>query len=448
MRDIAKIPLIFLLISLILFTLAFFFLNIVFQIFLYINTVVILLTMSYSILFGLIPLFFHRKSNLYQGNELVSIIIPVFNDGAILEKNLQNLVKLTYPNFEILIVYSLKSTDRTEEVALKFAEKFENVRAIPESVSRPFGLNLGIDAANGEYLLFMDSDTFIYNGFIEQALGHFVDENVKIVNSTFLGLNATQNLITRIGWSLSNSIAFYGIGVNKFLKNICFMGFGGIWRKNALLEAGKFNEHTVLDDAELNLRASTHFPKWRGVFDDRLFCYQFYPTDFKTLYLQQEHWHMANIRYNTQGAIKIKMKLRQKFLYVSSFIMINVVPMITLFSVGMIIVQFFANFFHPDVSFGGGVFYFILTIISFFITFSTMLIFAYPKYRSSPYAKLSRKYIIAGIFVIIYLVGIVFGAVSLNSFAKLFSRKQKKEVFVKVDKSDLEVPTKQTGPNL
>ncbi len=373
----------------------------------------------------------------------MSIIIPVFNDGDILEKNLENLLKLKYPNFEIIIVYSEKSTDRTEEVALKFAQEYDNVRAFSENVSRPYGLNIGIDNAKGEFLLFLDSDTFIFDGFIERALSHFSDENVKLVSSCFLGLNATQNIITKVGWCISIVISFYGIGVNKYLKNISFMGFGGIWRKSALIECGKFDINSLLDDAELNLRASVNFPHWKGIFDDQLFCYQFYPTDFKTFYLQQEHWHLGTIKYNSKGMLKIKkMGFRQKFLYISQFLMIDIVPLITLFSMGMIIVQFFVNFFEPNLSFGGGLFYFLLGIIAFIFSFLTMFIFAYPKYRKDRYAKLSRKFILFGIFVIIYISGFVFGVVSLNCFKKLLSRGEKKEIFVKVDKSNLEIPNR------
>jgi len=443
---IAKFPLACIICSLSFFTLAFFFFPGVFQIVLYINTIAMIITMIYAVIFGLIPLFFKRKPKGTLQSEFVSIIIPVFNDGEVLEKNLQNLVKLRYPNYEILVVYSEKSTDSTKEVALKFAQEYPNIHAFSENVSRGYGLNIGIDNAKGEFLLFLDSDTFIFNDFIEKTLSYFTSPDIKMVNSCFLGLNSTYNILTRISWSLSNSIAFYGIGINKYLKNISFMGFGGIWRKKALIECGKFATDSVLDDSELNLRAGVKFPHWKGIFDDNLFCYQFFPTNFKTFYLQQLHWHLGNFRYSIQGIRKLKqLGLRQKFLYISQFLAIDIIPLITLFSLGMIVVQFFANFFYPNLSFGGGLFYFGLGILSFAIMFITMFLFAYPKYRKSPHAKLSRKTIIGGIFVIIYIVGLIFAVVSLNALKELFKRKKgQKEVFVKVDKSKLDysaIPT-------
>jgi len=397
--------------------------------------------MSYAILFGVMPFFLKIEAKEYGKSELVSIVIPVYNDAEILEQNLQNLVQLNYPNYEIIVVYSEKSIDKTEEVARKFAKEYDYVHAIPENISKPYALNLGIDNAKGEYILFLDSDVFIYNGFIERALGYFNEENVVLVNSCFLGFNSAENLATRISWGISNTIAFYGVGTNKFLKNVAFSGFGAIWRKSALIKCDKFAIDSIIEDAELNLRVSRKFPNWKGIWDDKLYCYQFYPNDFKTLYLQQMRWNTANYHYTVKGFFQTKgMGIRQKFLYISSFLTIILFPIITYFSLGMIIIQFFANFFFPNITFGGGLFYFILGIISFFIAFSTMFIFTYSKYRQNNRVKLSRKYIVLGVFVIMYLVGLIFAIVALNSLKDLVRKKKKSEVFIKVDKSEFKVP--------
>ncbi len=107
--NVIRFPLSFFLFSVVFFIAAFFFLPGVFQIFLYINTVIHLVNMTYAILFGLIPAIYKEKNlENYAGSELVSILIPVFNDGDILEHNLQNLLKLNYPNYEIIVIYSSK----------------------------------------------------------------------------------------------------------------------------------------------------------------------------------------------------------------------------------------------------------------------------------------------------------------------------------------------------
>ncbi len=405
-----------------------------------------LIGLFFLMIMGVIPLFLKsnsRNKDIYYG-ELVSLIIPVFNDGDILEKNLENLLKLKYPNFEIIIVYSEKSTDNTQEVALRFARKYENVRAYSENISKANALNIGIEKAKGEFLLFLDSDSLILDGFIEDALSYFDDDDIKLVNGCPIGLNATQNLTTRLCWSITNFISFCGIGANKLFKHVGFQGFGGIWRKSALIECGMFKVDSATEDSELNLRISSKFPKWKGVFGNHLYCYYYYPTDFTALYLQLERWSSGNLSYISHLLKNIfgnfKMGFRHKFIYISQFTMTILLPIISWVSIGMSIVQFFVNFFEPDISFGGGLFFFLLGIISLIISFLVMLIFTYPKYYGDSRIKLSKTYIIIGVFGIVYLIGLIFGIASLNALKRQFFKKKTSEIFYKVDKSNIQTP--------
>ena len=396
--------------------------------------------MVYNTFFGLIPLFFKKRKEIISNNsEFVSILIPVFNDGDILEKNLENLVKLNYPNYEILIIYSEKSKDRTKEVALTFSEKYKNIKAISENISKPNALNLGIDSAKGEYLLFLDSDTFIYNGFIERALSYFSDPKVKVVASSPLGLNSTQNFVTRLAWIILNFKNFIEIGTNKYLHHIKFNGFGAIWRKSALIEGDKFRIDSSIEDAEFNLRVNSKFPTWKGISDYELPCYQYFPTSFKSFYLQQLRWNLGNFKYDAKGIFRISgMGIRQKFFYSSIFLMATLFPIITLFSTGMSFVQFFANFFYPNIAFGGGLFIILLGAISVTISFIAMFIFIYSQYQKNSLVKLSWKFIIIGNLIMIYFLFLILGIVALNALKSLIIRKKAKDIYWKVDKSEIQ----------
>ncbi|NVM52217.1 MAG: glycosyltransferase family 2 protein [Candidatus Helarchaeota archaeon] len=425
--------------SLTFFICAFFFFRIVFDVVLYINTICILIALFYAILLGLIPFFLKREpKEIPQESPEISIIIPVFNDGEVLERTLKNLLKLSYPGFEILVVYSEKSTDRTEEVALEFAQKYDHIQAFPENVSRGFALNLGIDNAKNEFLLFLDSDTIIFDGFIERALSYFSDENIKLVSSVFLGLNTTQNIVTMMGWSMMANMNFYAVGTNKYVRDINFTGFGGMWRKNALIECGKFALNTPSDEAEITHRVLTDFPKWKGIYDENLFCYQYYPADFKSLYIQQIHWMTGKLRYALGAIRKMSgMSLIQKFIFLSAIFMIIIFPLFIWFSMGMSFVQFFVNFFQPNISFGGGIFFFILGIVSALFAFTTLFIFTYSKHRGKSRVFLSRKFILGGIFFIMFICGIFYAVIALNALKEVVSKKKKREIFIKMDKSEL-----------
>jgi cellulose synthase/poly-beta-1,6-N-acetylglucosamine synthase-like glycosyltransferase len=439
LKSIVKFPLIVLCLSLLFFSLAYFFFFGVFQVVLYINTVFMVIGIIYTILFGLIPLFIKRdrkSPNLCQIQQLVSIVIPVFNDCGILEKNLQNLLKLDYSNFEILVVYSTKSTDRTEGVALNYASEYPHkVRAIPENVSKGNALNVGTANARGEIILVLDSDTFIHNGFIERAMSYFVDEKVKSVSSVWLGMNATQNLVTLVQFAMTSNMNFYSTNMAKYLNNVGFCGFGVFLRKSAILECNGFST-VASEEAEFTYRSNKLFPKWRGILDDQLFCYQYFTPSMISLYLQQMRWTKGNWKFNLKSLRNtFSQSIERRFIGISTFLMVIIFPLFGLLTMGMSIVQFFANFFVQNLSFGGGLFFFLISQVSLFFGFAILLVFIYPKYRGESAVMLPRKTIFIAVFLIMFVCGFIYGIVALNSLKELIT--QKKEVFVKVDKSNI-----------
>lgn len=92
---------------------------------------------------------------------LISVIVPVYNVGAYLDKSLETLVNQTYRNLEILLVND-GSTDNSGELCDHWARKDSRIRVIHQKnggLSR--ARNVGLDMASGEYLLFFDSDDLL-----------------------------------------------------------------------------------------------------------------------------------------------------------------------------------------------------------------------------------------------------------------------------------------------
>lgn len=95
-------------------------------------------------------------------NPLVTIIIPCYNQGKFMDHCLQSIVEQSYLNWECLLVND-GSTDETEIVGLKWARQDPRIKYYSKpntgvSATRNFGLDL----AQGEYIMFIDSDDFIH----------------------------------------------------------------------------------------------------------------------------------------------------------------------------------------------------------------------------------------------------------------------------------------------
>ena len=98
-------------------------------------------------------------------NELITIIINVYNREKYIKKCIDSVINQTYKNLEILIIND-GSTDNTLKICKSYKDK--RIKIITtKNQGLSFSRNVGIDNAQGEYLYFVDSDDFIELDTIE-----------------------------------------------------------------------------------------------------------------------------------------------------------------------------------------------------------------------------------------------------------------------------------------
>ena len=103
-------------------------------------------------------------------NNLVSIIIPTFNEAENISNCLNSIKKQSYKNFEIIVVDN-HSTDKTTTIARKFTPK-----VYTHGPERSSQRNYGASKTKGKYLLFLDSDMQITNNCIKEAIQKIRDK--------------------------------------------------------------------------------------------------------------------------------------------------------------------------------------------------------------------------------------------------------------------------------
>ena len=98
-------------------------------------------------------------------NELITIIINVYNGEKYIKKCLDSVINQTYKKIEILIIND-GSTDKTLDILKTYKDK--RIRIITtENQGLSFSRNVGLDNAKGEYYYFVDADDFIEKDTIE-----------------------------------------------------------------------------------------------------------------------------------------------------------------------------------------------------------------------------------------------------------------------------------------
>ncbi|HCC00880.1 MAG TPA: glycosyl transferase [Ruminococcaceae bacterium] len=92
-------------------------------------------------------------------NELVSVIMPVYNKERYLEDAVHSVLTQTYPNWELILVDDC-STDRSPLMIEAYRQKDERVRAycMPQNGGAALARNRALEMAKGRYVAFLDAD--------------------------------------------------------------------------------------------------------------------------------------------------------------------------------------------------------------------------------------------------------------------------------------------------
>lgn len=100
-------------------------------------------------------------------NELISVIVPVYNVQTYLERCLQSIKNQTYQMIEIIIIDD-GSTDKSGLIADEFASHEPRACVIhKENGGLSDARNVGIDHAQGDYLTFIDSDDYVAKDYLD-----------------------------------------------------------------------------------------------------------------------------------------------------------------------------------------------------------------------------------------------------------------------------------------
>lgn len=113
-------------------------------------------------------------------NALVSVIIPVYRVERWLRKCVESVCGQTYPNLEILLIDD-GSPDGCPEICEEYAGRDPRIRVVHQingglSAAR----NAGLDMAQGDYIIFIDSDDWIDRQMIERLYWYAEQEQADL----------------------------------------------------------------------------------------------------------------------------------------------------------------------------------------------------------------------------------------------------------------------------
>ncbi len=133
-------------------------------------------------------------------NELpiVTILIPAFNEAAVIGQTIQNKLSQDYPSDRLeIIVISDESEDATDDIVKEIAAQDSRVRLVRQvpRQGKTSGLNLAMPHANGEIVIFSDANSHYQSDAVRQLVNCFNDPEVGYVTGKMVYVNEEGNLI-------------------------------------------------------------------------------------------------------------------------------------------------------------------------------------------------------------------------------------------------------------
>lgn len=177
--------------------------------------------------------------------ELISIIVPIYNSEEYLKTCLNSLISQKYSNIEILLVDN-GSTDRSMDICREYQHQDKRIKIYQKTNGyQGAARNLGVLKSNGEYIMFVDSDDYVSPDFCDYALKITNNEKSDITIFDYSTIDKNNKMSikhvfdTRTG-DISKEVAIKSLIHESFLWN-------KIFRKN-LFNGIVFPENKKFED--------------------------------------------------------------------------------------------------------------------------------------------------------------------------------------------------------
>ncbi len=189
---------------------------------------------------------------------IVSVVMPVYNEGVYIEKCINSLLEQDYPkeNMEWIFVDGC-SNDNTVDIIKKFQNEYPNLIKIFENPNKivPYAMNIGIEKSVGKYIVRLDAHAEYEKDYISQCVYYLDTTDADNVGGTLETKSRTKKgeIIARM---LSSK---FGVGNSQFRTNgedgfVDTVPFGA-FRREVFSTLGGYDERLVRNqDNEMNYR--------------------------------------------------------------------------------------------------------------------------------------------------------------------------------------------------
>ena len=172
--------------------------------------------------------------------ELISVIIPFYNQENYFEEGLNSVIHQTYSNLEIIIIND-GSDKKYDEVLTKFQSKhLDKIKIFSqENKGVSAARNLGILQSKGEYIAFIDSDDVWLPNKLEYQINIIKKKKIDFIHGSYLIINEDSSFV---GKFIAKTLNY------KDLIKSCDIGLSTVLIKSNLIKKHLFKNISTKED--------------------------------------------------------------------------------------------------------------------------------------------------------------------------------------------------------
>ena len=233
----------------------------------------------------------------------VLVQLPIFNERYVVERLIASVAALDYPSERLHVQVLDDSTDDTGEiaeraVALHRAAGLDIVRLHRRERNgfKAGALAAGLDVSTAPFVAMFDADFTPRADFLRQTIPCLLaDDRTAMVQARWEHLNRDYSALTEVQAILLDGhfIAEHG-GRHALDCYFNFNGTAGVWRREAIADAGGWAGDTLTEDLDLSYRAQLR--GWKFVFVPAVGAPSELPVSMNAFKAQQRRWAKGSLQ--------------------------------------------------------------------------------------------------------------------------------------------------------
>jgi len=287
-------------------------------------------------------LYHYRKFNAGEGKKpykkansastdlpFVTIQLPIFNEQYVVNRLIDQIVKMDYPSDKIEIQVLDDSTDDTIELSKAKVKEYEEkgfditlYHRKNRSGYKAGALKAAMNYAKGDFIAIFDADFLPKEDFLLNTIPYFENDKIGVVQTRWEHINQDYSMLTKLqAMQLNVHFRVEQVGRHAGSLLLQFNGTAGVWRRACIEDAGGWEADTLTADLDLSYRAQ--LKGWKIHYLEKIGSPAELPAEMNGLKSQQFRWMKGgaeNARKLLPTVWKSDLSLSQKF-HASSHLM-------------------------------------------------------------------------------------------------------------------------------